>query len=231
MAAPPIVPAAQHQKKLQRSAFEDDDERTEMDSLLGGSGATLLPFDEDDDEPTAVEEAYDGVTPAKELTSRDVWKAVSAPVQSREGRRSSALYQQVIHQFAVGHNPRYQPDGSKPRGHIFVWDVTRAMNVEVPHFAGPREMTLSQTCDWLRTEGPMRGWFRTDLESALRAAAKGQPVLVMPKDVRVSLLGVLNPGATGAAEVRVAAAAVKIGGQLTLQEAFGQFVVEYFFHV
>src|SRR5439155_20490606 len=99
--------------------------------------------------PTALGKTFDGITPANELTNRDLFKAVQAPVQSREGRRGKDLYQQVINQFAVGNNARYQPDGpDRGRAHIFIWDLSRAMNCEVPHFFGANEMSLGQTIDW-----------------------------------------------------------------------------------
>ncbi len=174
----------------------------------------------------------DGRTPAPGLSSRDAWKATDAPCQNREGDRSPDAYQLVIDQFAVGHNERYVEDGpGKPRAHIFVWDVTRAMNAEVPHFAGPKELSLGQTCDWVRHEGPMRGWLRTEAAAALEAANAGYPVLALPKDSRVKLVAVVRPGRPGTdGKPRLAAAAVARGTDLGTFEALGVFAVEYYAH-
>ena len=56
------------------------------------------------------------------------------PVQSDASNRSVAIYNNVINQFAVGVNPRYQPSTNATYCNIFAWDVTRAMNAEIPHW-------------------------------------------------------------------------------------------------
>lgn len=219
-------------RALTQTAFkDDDDERTQLDSMLSGRGRQRED-DADEDEATTIGEEYDGVRPAKEVVSRDLWKAINAPVQSRAGRRSAQLYKLVIDQFAVGHNPRYEPDApDKPRAHIFVWDVTRAMNCEVPHFVGPRELTLAQTVDWIRHEGPMRGWRRVDFSEAAEATAEGQCVIAMPKDIKVKLLGVCRPKETTPdGKPKIAAAAKGRGNSLVSFLAFGTDQLEYFVH-
>jgi hypothetical protein len=212
-------------KVIDRSAF--DDEHSQAGALLGEQRAP--PREE---ENTGVGRTFDGMTPPPELTSRDLWKAINAPLQSREGRRSAELYTQVLNQFAVGHNPRYEPEGpNKPRAHIFVWDVTRAMNAEIPHFVGARELNLVQTCDWLRHEGPMRGWRKGDIDEALAAANEGKPVVALPKDTSVRLLAMVRPGEPGPdSRPRLAAAALARGNDLGCRETFGTMAVEYFLH-
>lgn len=188
----------------------------------------------DTEEEEAAAPTYDGITPAEELTSRDLWKAIKPPVQSREGQRSAQLYEQVINQFAVGHNPRYAPDGpEKPRAHIFVWDVTRAMNAEIPHMVGARELTLAQTLDWLRYEGSTRGWVRVMPETAIDAANEGKPVIATPKQgvSKVALMAIVRPGPVGpGGHPRVAAASKTCGNDLNVQDALGVAAVEYFVH-
>ena len=229
VASPGVTPSG-YQKKILASTFAAQNERSQIDAMLGNTRPPI--FDDDDDEPTALGMHFDGKTPAKGLTSRDLWKAINAPVQSREGRRSAELYQTVIDQFAVGHNDRYAEDApGKPRAHIFVWDVSRAMNAEVPHFAGAKELSLAQTCDWVRHEGPMRGWQRTDAGGALGAANEGYPALALPKEIKVKLIAVVRPGQLGPdGKPRMAAAAKARGGDLTSIEALGVFAVEFFIH-
>ena len=223
-----------HQKQTLKSAFEDRERQRKLDSMLGTNPETQKKLfdDDDDDEPTALGARFDGDTPSPQLTGRDVWKAVQAPLQSREGRRSVELYQAVIAQFAVGANPRYEPDGpGKPRAHIFVWDVSRAMNCEIPHFVGARELTLAQTVDWLRHEGPMRGWLRAPVDEAHAAALAGQMVVVMPKDIKLKHMAVVLPEDTDPnGKPYVAAASLKRGKRLALNEAIGVFLAEYFVH-
>ncbi|QRN93004.1 hypothetical protein JRI60_27765 [Archangium violaceum] len=216
-------------KGLDQSAFDGEGEHTQVDALLG---ARRQPSPPPTEESASAGKTFDGTTPPPEVISRDVWKAINAPLQSREGRRSPDLYKQVINQFAAGHNPRYEAaDAKQGRSHIFVWDVTRAMNAEIPHFVGPRELTVSQTCDWLRHEGTMRGWRRADVESAAAAADEGKPVVAVPKDSSVRCIGVVRPGGLGQdGRPRFAAAGLQRGNDLGTKEAFGVMALEYFVH-
>jgi hypothetical protein len=218
-----------YKKSIDKSAFDGEEGHTQVNALLGARRPVTPPTEE---ESTSVGKAFDGTNPPQELTSRDVWKAINAPLQSREGRRSAELYKQVINQFAAGHNPRYEPEEpSRPRAHIFVWDVTRAMNAELPHFVGPRELSLSQTCDWLRHEAPMRGWRRADVDTAAAAANEGKPVVAIPRDSSVKAMAMVRPGELDPdGRPRFAAAGLKRGNDLSTREALGVMAVEYFFH-
>lgn len=220
--------ASTFQRQNLASTFGDDDGRRRLDALLGGGRR-----------PTSAEPApglprgvrFDGITPAPGMDAKDAWRALNPPVQSREGFRSAELYTQAIWQFAVGHNPRYEPDGpGKPRAHLFLWDVTRAMGAEVPRFVGPLELNLSQTCDWLRHEGPMRGWRKVEPPEARAAAAAGMPVVLLPRDIKLKLLAVLLPQPGPDGLPRVSAAAKKRGNGLTVFEALGTTNVEAFLH-
>ncbi|MBI3184575.1 MAG: hypothetical protein HYZ28_20765 [Myxococcales bacterium] len=221
--------AEEARKQILTSDFGDD-ERSQFDVLTGKQRRWTLADDEEE-EATAVDQVFDGETPAKGVTSREMI-AIVAPLQSREGRRSQKIYQLVIDQFAVGKNPRYDPDApGKPRGHIFVWDVTRALNVEVPHFYGGRELGSPQTCNWLRQEGPGLGWHRVPVQRAVEAAGAGMPVLVMPKDVKIALIAVARPkDLDPSGRPLLSAAALKRGNKLTVQDAFGVPLVDYFLH-
>ncbi|MBL8955566.1 MAG: hypothetical protein JNK82_32625 [Myxococcaceae bacterium] len=219
-----------HQKDQLASAFQDQ-ARLKAAALVLGK-APGAKRDDDDDEATALGKVFDGVTPAPELTSRDLFKAVQAPVQSREGRRSKKIFHQVLAQFAIGKNPRFDPDGpGKPRGHIFVWDVSRAMNCEVPHFFGVKELTLAQTVDWLRAEGPSRGWLRADPKAVVELAGKGQLVIALPKEMRLKQMGIVTPEpADKDGRPRLAGAGVKLGPNLSVHELLGVYAAEFFTH-
>jgi hypothetical protein len=230
------VPAAprdltQYQKQQLGSEFQSAEAQRKRTAVLGSStpGAKALS-----EEPAAAPptQRFDGKTPAPELAGRDVWKAVVAPVQSREGHRSGALYDQVLKQFAVGVNARYEPEApGKPRGHLFVWDVSRAMGCEVPHFVGAKELTYAQTCDWLRHEGPMRGWVRAGPYDVFSLAQKGQLVLALPKEIKIKGLGVVFPQPeTADGKPLMCGAALERGWGLHLRAFFGVMAVEYFTH-
>lgn len=241
VAAPAPAPApppgrrelTQHQKQALSSAFIDNaTSRVAKAKAIVGNTAEKKLYD-DDEEPTSLAKTYDGATVLPELSGRDVWKAIQAPLQSREGRRTAELYQNVINQFAVGANPRYEPDApGRPRGHIFLWDVSRAMNCEVPHFVGAKELTLAQTCDWIRHEGPMRGWVRASQQDAHAAALAGQMVVALPREVKVKQIAVVIPLEEVNTDGKpfVAAAGAARGVKLKLNEALGVFAAEYLVH-
>jgi hypothetical protein len=228
---PGLAGMTDHQKRMLGSAFQDSKRMNAMQNAIG-TAPGLLAKDDDDEEETALGPLFDGVTPARELTSRDLFKAVQAPVQSREGRRSRQVLKQVVNQFAVGHNPRYQPDGpGNPRSHIFIWDVSRAMNVEVPHFVGAKELSLGQTCDWLRHEGPTRGWIRAAMEDAAGYARQGLLVIAMPREIRLKHLAVVSPDAVEKdGRPRLSSCSVKLGNNLSVYDALGVYAADFFVH-
>jgi hypothetical protein len=225
-----VRPPTVFQKQMQTSGFEDD-EKTNTDIILGNVTGPELDADEED-EVTVTTALHDGLLPAREVTSVDTWKAVNAPMQSRPGRRTAVLYQNVIEQFACGYNQRYQVDESgKSKTHIFVWDVTRAMNCEVPHFAGGRETTLGQMVDWLRFEGHSRGWKKANAQQAAEAADRGEAVLALPQDGKSRLLAVVRPGGVDDGGFpRVAAAIDEVGNDMAAPDALKTRLIAYYVH-
>lgn len=217
-----------HQKASFGSGFNDSTAERRRNSLLAVAIPNVGQMAED--EPTSISQKFDGKIVPPALQGRDLWKAVQAPLQSRAGRRSEDLYDMVIKQFGVTVNPRYADDApGKTRGHIFVWDVSRAMNCEIPHFVGPKELSLVQTCDWLRHEGPMRGWKRLSDAESIEAANGGYMVVVMPKDRSNRHIALVapqdldnRPKLTGIGLLRTEAALAR--------ELFGAPALECFFH-
>lgn len=172
----------------------------------------------------------DGSSPLPECVGRETWRALKAPFTSREGKRSKALYEQVVQQFAIGHNDRYDEDGpGKPRGHIYVWDVSRAMGCEIPHFTGARELSLAQTIDWLKTEGPMRGWVRVAEADATDIAERGLLVVVIPKEMRVRHIAIVTPQEHSGRPLLTGACLV-VGAGVDMEQMFGVTAVDYYYH-
>ncbi len=225
-----VRPPTQYQKRMQSSGF-DDEENTQTDALLGNVSGPALDADEED-EITVTTALHDGLLPAREVTSVDTWKAVNAPMQSKPGRRSAIIYQNVIEQFACGYNQRYTVDNPlKSKTHVFVWDVTRAMNCEVPHFAGGRETTLGQMVDWLRFEAHTRGWRKANVQHAIAAANRGEAVLAVPQDGKQRWLAVVRPGELDAEGFpRVAAAIDEVGNDMAAHEALKTRLIAYYVH-
>ena len=121
-------------------------------------------------------------------------KPVYPLITSDYTSRSPELYRQVINQFSVETNPRYAVNKAG-RGdtycNIFLWDVTRAMGAEIPHYvdpetnapmqypnvAGAREMTANRIYDWLHENGADYGWYEVGPEQAQMLANQGRPVV------------------------------------------------------
>ena len=96
---------------LKASLEEEEAANDGYSSYLGGSGGT-------------------GFTKA---IPDEAWKPSFASITSSAGSRSAAQYRKVIDQFNVESNKRYTP-GENTYCNIFIWDVTRAMNAEIPHY-------------------------------------------------------------------------------------------------
>jgi hypothetical protein len=227
--APPRRKSNVIQKRLASSGF-DQEERTQIEAVMGRSKSVELDLDEE--VATSTTEFYDGETPAPEVVDRETWRALKAPVQSRARRRSGRSLWTVIDQFAAGHNPRYTvtSPAAETRAHVFVWDVSLAMECEIPHNRGGREMTLAQTVDWVRLECTYRGWRKVDTAGALAAADRGEFVIVLSKDPKSRALAIVRPGGAGEDGLpRVASAGRPRGNDLGVAEAVGP-AVDFFAH-
>ncbi|MDP1829046.1 MAG: hypothetical protein Q8L48_37635 [Archangium sp.] len=217
------------QKRLASSGF-DEEERTQIDAMLGRSKSVELDLDEEIH--TNTNEFYDGETPAEEVVDKETWRAVKAPVQSRPKRRSGRTLWSVIDQFAVGNNPRYSviSPAADPRAHVFTWDVSMAMECEIPHNRGGREMTLAQTVDWVRLECIYRGWRKIDSAGALAAADRGELVVAISRDTKARALAIVRPGGAGDDGLpRVASAGRPRGNDLSVAQAIGP-AVDFYTH-
>lgn len=214
------------QKQLNSSAF-DSEERTQMEVVLGRTKSVELDLDEEKNDGP---QFYDGETAAKEVSTKSTWRALKAPVKSNARRRSARVLWTLLDQFAVGTNPRYevQNPAAEHRAHVFAWDVSMAMECEIPHYKNGREMTLAQTIDWLRLESIHKfGWKKfLDPGDAIDAADRGELVFVVPQDVKLRQLAIVRPGGPGEDGLpRVASAGRPKGNDLGVVEAVhAQFV-------
>lgn len=156
---------------------------------------------------------YDGTKPADGTTTLNAAHPVT-PALTGAGPRSGALYDDVINQFAVDANPRYAVRDSNGDGHldtfcnIFVWDVTRAMGAEIPHWVnqagapggpgmeGYRELNANGVCQWLEQHGTQYGWREVSAEEAQRLANQGQPAVAAwdSRSSRAGHVAMVRPG-------------------------------------
>lgn len=114
------------------------------------------------------------------------WVAVDAPLTNAPGQRSPEALRAVLAQFSVESALRYRPRAPLTWCNIFVWDATRALGCEIPHFVGQRphrrELTANGICDWLESTGPGEGWREVDAWDAVREAMRGCPVVLAWKN-------------------------------------------------
>lgn len=105
------------------------------------------------------------------------------------GNRSKEAYNLIIDQFNVESNTRYKRTATQTFCNIFSWDVTSAMNAEIPHwllnkkypstFNNGSEIGANATLDWLKDYGAIYGWRKVNAEQAQRRANSGYPTVVV----------------------------------------------------
>ncbi|MBI2565710.1 MAG: peptidoglycan-binding protein [Candidatus Schekmanbacteria bacterium] len=157
---------------------------------------------------------FDGSHPARAVSGVRPWLPVDAPLINGEGDRSAASYDQVINQFGVGRNRRYevnQQGRDDTYCNIFSWDVTRAMGAEIPHYVdrdgnpmtreaalrtpGYRELSGNRTARWLRDHGEDHGWRIVTAEEAQRRANLGHPTVATRENPSgAGHIAVVRPG-------------------------------------
>lgn len=126
------------------------------------------------------------------------WKPVYPSITSNVSNRNPELYTKVIRQFSVETHRRYEVN-KKGTGdtycNIFMWDVTRAMGAEIPHYydaktgvpkeygdKGANEMTANAIYNWLHKYGDQYGWYKVSPEQAQQMANQGHPVVTAFKN-------------------------------------------------
>ncbi len=128
-------------------------------------------------------------------------KPANPVITSQQGSRSAALYRSVIDQFQVQTNPRYAVNkrgNNDTYCNIFLWDVTKAMGAEIPHYVDPatlearaypevsgaKELNANGIYDWLGSKGADYGWVQVTPEKAQQYANQGFPVVTAWKNTQ-----------------------------------------------
>lgn len=144
--------------------------------------------------PPAPGRLFDGVHPAPGTTVAVQSRYAEPPLTNDTGNRHVDTYTEVIDQFAVGHNPRHLARDGFTFCNIFLWDVTRAMGAEVPHWIdssgdiavpfspGAQELTINAGVDWLNRHGDTHGWSPASEEQAQESANLGRLGVVVWKN-------------------------------------------------
>lgn len=200
-----------------------DDEKEALRKSLMDSGYTHEVLD---DVNTQVFHKTDG-----EAFPYEYWKPTNPPLTNQAGNRSAQSYNAVIDQFNVSQNGRYAPyrNGSDTYCNIYVWDVTRAMGAEIPHYIdaqtgdiagypppkGALETTANRLYDWLDKHGSRYGWVEVDEAAAQRAANAGQPAVTVRKNPSGSgHVQMVRPSADGTFDAQKGAVVAQAGSRL-----------------
>jgi peptidoglycan hydrolase-like protein with peptidoglycan-binding domain len=181
---------------------------------------------------------FDGSRPAPGTTNTQAWIPVDAPVRGNPSDRNAATYNEVLNQFAVGNNPRYTPRGGNTYCNIFVWDATRAMGAEIPHWvdnAGNptgvgkgRELNANATVDWLHQHGARNGYRQVSAEEAQRLANQGHPAVAVWKNPGgIGHVAMVRPGEVTSQGPAIAQAGSKNFNNGHVKDSFGNRPVEY----
>lgn len=163
------------------------------------------------------------------------FRPVDAPLRGTSAARSAAMLEQVLEQFDVTTAKRYQPDKVRTWCNIFVWDATRALGCEVPHWYDVQtgeglpvgrgsEMTANRMVDYL--DGGFGGWRKVTPEDAVARASFGFPVILgwYNQYSGPGHVAMLLPDGT------VAQAGRKCLWRATVAKAFGRFTPRYWTH-
>jgi hypothetical protein len=179
--------------------------------------------------------------------------AVNPPIVNTPANRSAAAYRAVIDQFKVETRDRYQPKNGNTYCNIFMWDVTRAMNAEIPHYInaktgqpmyypdtkGATELNANATQDWLLKYGQQQGWREVSVQEAQAWANSGKPAVTSWKNSGgVGHVQVVCPSKDGGYNVQKGVTVAQAGRKNTsytyASDIFGKNAMsklKYFVHV
>ncbi|MDR0446653.1 MAG: hypothetical protein LBH17_06490 [Oscillospiraceae bacterium] len=177
------------------------------------------------------------------------WVPASPVYTNMPSERSPENYIAAVAQFDVTQAPRYAPGRN---GHtycnIFVWDVTRALGCEVPHYidpasgapmeypdtAGASELNALSMGRWLASTGKSYGWVEVSPEQAQLQANRGRPAVAVSS--AVSHISMVVPSRTDY-DPRLGVAVAQAGSVVTNYSYLGNIYsdagmksVRYFVH-
>jgi hypothetical protein len=130
--------------------------------------------------------------------SFEPWKDAPVKLVNTQASRNPTSYEKACAQFDVVNNPRYAKDAKGSYCNIYVWDCTRALNCEIPHwpegFGRGQEMRTADMRKWM--QDPHNGWRDVVKRDAIAAADFGFPVVMSwePETPGIGHVAMLLPG-------------------------------------
>lgn len=181
----------------------------------------------------------------------NAWETASPGLVNTAAQRAPSLYRAVIDQFDVENNARYAVKNGNTYCNIFLWDVTRAMDAEIPHYTDPntgdiletgqggQAMTANRISDWLNTHGQRYGWVEATPEQAQMYANSGRPAVTVwknpPGHGHVQVVCPAEDGTYNAEKgVTVAQAGRRLRNYCYITDIYGSNTlskVQYFVHI
>ena len=169
---------------------------------------------------------FGGSLPAPATVDVRPFVPVTAPVRSDSDHRSAVLYDEVINQFAVGHNPRYAARDRRTFASTFACDVSAAMGVELPYANSAAALHA-----WMGAVGAGRGWKRVDAARAMAFANAGRLALAFSPTLGGSgHVAVVRPGERSPQGPKVAQAGMTCFNEGRAAQAFGEETPDYWVH-
>jgi hypothetical protein len=170
------------------------------------------------------------------------WFPIDAPVHNLPGRRGPQAYRSVLQALDPAGNPRYTARDGRTFCNIFVWDATRALGAELPHWVfadggiAPAEApgATRTNCNilfrWLRAHGGRYGWRTVGPDEAQAAANRGEPTIALWKNPEGphGHTAFLLPAGTGGPRFAQAGERNFLDGSFA--DSFGSRTVEYWTH-
>lgn len=145
----------------------------------------------------------------------------------------------AVAECQLGSNPRYAPTLVDTYCSTFLWDCTRRLGCEVPHWVSPagapsaageigaRELNANGIATWLRGHGVDNGWMACTEEHARETVEAGNVVIVVWENTR----GPHGHCAVMVDRGHVAQAGTVCSERMPLHTAFGNRTPEFYVHL
>lgn len=154
--------------------------------------------------------------------------AMSAP-QDRSPEQNAAVIEYLLKTYAE----RYAPRNGQTFCNIFLWDWSRLMGVEIPHWVDARtgepapklappysELTANGIHGWLVVHGSRFGWLEVPESTARVYAMAGKPAIAVWRNPQgIGHVGVLRKAPVG--QTRIAQAGARNFADGSLADGFG----------